>query len=291
MVFGWGLKSFVQAIWAAKRLGIPVLVRGDSQLATPRSALKRTAKDLLYPPLLRTFDAALYVGARSRAYYRHYRFPDQRLFFSPHCVDNAWFAERATGEARSRLRGQLGIGEAESVVLFAGKLQPFKRPLDVVEACARLKTDGMPVRLLIAGSGELAGAIEARAAALGVSLHLLGFQNQTQMPAAYAAADVLMLPSNGSETWGLVCNEALACGRPIAVSDQVGCAEDLAADRRVGQVFPMGQIDRAAAALRRLRAEPRAASDLAGRSAQYSLATAAQGVIAALASVTGRCQS
>ena len=285
LVFGWGLKSFAQAIWAAKRLGLPVLVRGDSQLVTQRSALKRAGKALLYPALLRAFDAALYVGARSKAYYQHYRFPAERLFFSPHCVDNAWFAERATSHARRRLRTRLGIGEAEKVVLFAGKLQPFKRPLDVIEACARLSTQGLAAHLVVAGSGELAGAMEARAAALGVSLHMLGFQNQTQMPDAYAAADVLMLPSNGSETWGLVCNEALACGRPILVSDQVGCAEDLAADGRAGQVFPMGDIESAAMALRRLLAEPPTASAIAARSAEYSLAAAADGVITALQSV------
>ena len=60
------------------------------------------------------------------------------------------------------------------------------------------------------------------------------------MPACYAACDVLVLPSTGRETWGLVANEALACGRPIIVSDAVGCAPDLAADGVVGRTFPLG---------------------------------------------------
>ena len=68
LVLGWHLKSFVQGIAAAKRLGLPVLVRGDSHLGTPRSHLKTMVKRLAYPPLLRVFDGALYVGRRSRAY-------------------------------------------------------------------------------------------------------------------------------------------------------------------------------------------------------------------------------
>jgi glycosyltransferase involved in cell wall biosynthesis len=289
LVFGWGLKSSVQAVWAAKRLRMPVMVRGDSQLQTPRSAVKRWGKELLYPRLLRVFDAALYVGERSRAYYEHYRYPAERLFFSPHCVDNAWFAQRATAQARATLRTALGIGDEDRVVLFAGKLQPFKRADDVVEVSAILARQGLPVRVMVAGSGEAADSLRAHAAALGVQLHLLGFQNQSQMPAAYAAADALMLPSE-HETWGLVCNEALACSRPIVVSDAVGCAEDLARDGAVGMVFPTGDVDQAAVGLRRMLTAPPSAGAFANRCRDYSLAAAAAGVVTALESLDHRCR-
>jgi hypothetical protein len=96
MLTGWHLKSYVQAILAAKRAGIPVMVRGGSHLGTPRHAAKRMAKAVTYPALLRLFDAALYVGVRNRAYYEHYRFPPRCLFHAPHCV-----ATRAPTTARS----------------------------------------------------------------------------------------------------------------------------------------------------------------------------------------------
>ena len=104
LVMGWYLKTFVQAIWAARRMGIPVLVRGDSHLDTPRGFVVRTSKALAYPPFLRAFDAALYVGQRSRAYYEHYHYPAERLFFSPHCVDTAWFAARRAARGPAPLR-------------------------------------------------------------------------------------------------------------------------------------------------------------------------------------------
>lgn len=283
LVFGWNLKSSIQAVLAAKRRGLPVMVRGDSQLGTPRSTLKRWGKELLYPPLLRAFDAALYVGSRSRRYYEHYRYPAERLFASPHCVDTAWFAERATAQARAALRAEIGAADDERIVLFAGKLLPFKRPLDVIEATAAA---GDRRRVMVAGSGELAEALSARAAELAVPLTLLGFQNQSRMPAVYAAADVLMLPSDGRETWGLVCNEALACGRPILVSDAAGCAEDLAGDGEAGKIYEMGDIAAAGRALGELLSQPRSAKAIAERSRRHSLSAAAEGVLTAMKALT-----
>ena len=142
LVLGWHVKTYLQAGLAAKRLGLPLLARGDSHLATPRPTVKKAVKAIAYPAFLRLFDAALYVGKRSRAYWRHYRYPAGRLFFSPHCVDTEWFAVRATEAARVALRARLGLADEAKVVLFAGKLVPFKRPLDLVSAAARLKAEG-----------------------------------------------------------------------------------------------------------------------------------------------------
>lgn len=286
LVMGWHLKSFLQAALAAKARRIPLLVRGDSQLLTPRTALKRAAKACLYPPFLRLFDAALYVGERSRAYYEHYRYPAARLFFSPHCVDTAWFAARATAEAARALRTRLEIAPEARVVLFAGKLLPFKRPLDTVEACALLRRHGLPVEMMVAGSGPLESEMSARARTLGLPLHGLGFQNQTQMPAAYAAADMLVLPSS-QETWGLVANEALACGRPVVVSDACGCAPDLAGDGSAGRVFPAGDVPALSRAIESLLGEPPAAEAIRRRSERFSLDAAAQGILEAAAYAAG----
>ena len=286
LAMGWHLKSYFQGVVAARCLRIPVLVRGDSQLDTPRSKLKRLIKAAAYPTGLRQFDAALYVGARNRAYYEHYHYPAERLFFSPHCVDNDWFALRATPLARAALRNACGIREDVFVLLFAGKLLPFKRPLDLVSAAAKCRAEGMPVEIMVAGSGELETQLISEARRGNVPLHTLGFQNQTEMPAAYAAADCLVLPSDGRETWGLVANEALACGKPVILSDACGCAPDLAADGQVGRTFATGDRDALAQAIAGLlRAQPssQSISDVAKK---YGLHAAAAGINRAVASVT-----
>jgi glycosyltransferase involved in cell wall biosynthesis len=280
LVLGWHLKAYLQGILAAKRRGIPVMVRGDSQLATPRSPLKKALKALAYPRLLRSFDAALFVGQRSRAYYAHYGYPPDRLFFSPHCVDTQWFGATATAEERRRLRQQRAIAPETFLVLFAGKLMPFKRPADVVAAAARCRAQGLAAEVLVAGSGELEAQLEAAAASSGVPLHRLGFRNQTEMPAAYAAADCLVLPSE-HETWGLVANEALACGRPIVVSDACGCAPDLGNDGRAGRTFPTGDTEALAQAIGAVAAAPPLSSDIAALSQAYSIEAAVDGICGA----------
>jgi glycosyltransferase involved in cell wall biosynthesis len=280
---GWHLKTYLQAGLAARRLGLPLLARGDSQLATPRPTIKRAIKAVAYPPFLRLFDGALYVGDRSRAYWTHYGYPSERLFFSPHCVDTEWFAARATEAARKALRARLDLADETKVTLFAGKLLPFKRPFDLIAAAAQLRALGREMAILVAGAGPLEVEMIAAARAAAVPLHLLGFCNQTEMPAAYAAADILVLPSDGRETWGLVANEALACGRPVVLSDAVGAAPDLAADDSAGRVFPVGDVSALAYALRRIMADPPPRECIAAKSQVYSLAAATDGIEAALA--------
>ena len=87
------------------------------------------------------------------------------------------------------------------------------------------------------------------------------------------------------ETWGLVANEALACGLPIILSDAVGSAPDLAGDGSAGRVFPVGDVVALAEAIGQLldnRPRPEA---IAGKSTAYSLERAADGILQAVALV------
>ena len=281
LIMGWHLKSFIQALIVAKRLGMPIMARGDSHLHTPRGVIKKMVKELSYPSFLRFFDAALYVGEHSRAYWSHYGYPSTRLFFAPHCVDAEWFAKRATDDARIALRARLGLAPDRKVALFAGKLVPFKRPLDLIAAASQLKSRGVFIDVLVGGSGPLRSEILSVASTAGVPCHMLGFCNQSEMPAAYSASDALVLPSDGCETWGLVANEALACGRSIVVSDAAGCALDLAADGKAGRAFATYDVGALAAALADVMDHPPAAAAIAAKSAAYSIGAAVDGIVQA----------
>jgi glycosyltransferase involved in cell wall biosynthesis len=115
---------------------------------------------------------------------------------------------------------------------------------------------------------------------LGVSATFYGFVNQTELPAIYAAADAIVLPSR-SETWGLVVNEAMACGLPAVVSDTVGCAPDLVEPRTTGAVFAMGNIAALAQAIQSVFALdlPSTRRHLTERIEAYSPAAAASGIL------------
>jgi glycosyltransferase involved in cell wall biosynthesis len=106
-------------------------------------------------------------------------------------------------------------------------------------------------RLIFAGEGPLRSSLEAEASACGVTsrVRFLGFVNQTQLPSTYTACDLLVLPSS-YDAFGVVVNEAMLCGCPVAASDHVGAARDLIAHGRTGFVYPCGDLDALAALLR-----------------------------------------
>jgi glycosyltransferase involved in cell wall biosynthesis len=293
VVSGWYLKSYLQAIFACWRSGIPVLLRGDSQLTTPRSSLRTATKYLPYRLLLTGVAGPLYVGSANRRYLVHYGVRPERLFFVPHSIDDRWFSDQAAAARRTgetvRIRRELGVSDDATMMLFVGRLVEQKRPLDFVDAIARTSRDRKTVGV-IAGSGPLGAAVEGLVRDTGAPVRTIGFRNQSALPALYAAADVFVLPSDARETWGLVVNEAMACGTPAAVSDAVGCAGDLIRPY-TGEVFPAGDVGALAqamahiVALRRSTAET-VRSELARMAEMFSAVAAAEATAAAIEAVT-----
>jgi glycosyltransferase involved in cell wall biosynthesis len=292
IVNGWYLKCYWQAVRACRRAGIPVLVRGDSQLLTPRSWLKEWLKKIAYRQMLQRFDGFLTVGQRNEAYLRHYGVPEKMLFRAAHFVDNAWFVARAAAalEESRALREKWQADDQDLVVLFVGKFIPEKRCEDLLEACRQVSTD-MRIRLVYVGSGKLEQNLRDQAARLGVVPIFEGFKNQSEMPYHYASADVLVLPSM-SETWGLAVNEAMACGTPAIVSEACGCAPDLIEPGATGFTFPTGDITALAVCLQRMAALKQAGHDwlpaLARKLDDYSVEACTAGTLEAVRTVVAR---
>jgi glycosyltransferase involved in cell wall biosynthesis len=123
-------------------------------------------------------------------------------------------------------------------VLFAGKFESKKSPVELLEAFLKMNKTG--VHLLFVGNGALEEKLKSMAAG-SKKVHFMAFQNQTMMPVIFQASDLFCLPSKGpGETWGLAVNEAMACGKAILVSDKVGCAIDLVKKGHNGDIFESG---------------------------------------------------
>ena len=243
IVHGWNKKSSWQAFRACWKTGTPLLIRSDSHLKSQKSKLARFIKKLVYPVFITRFDACVAYGQWSEEYFRS--FGAKNIFISPHCVDNTWFAKHCDLHRKEdeELRARFGLKKDTFIFLFVGKFEPKKRPLDVIEAMAFLVKKGMVnVELLMVGDGPLRSECVALARKKEIPVRFPGFTNQTEMPKVYAVSNVLVLPSDGGETWGLVANEAMACGLPVIVSDEVGCGPDLIEEGRTGYVFPMGNV-------------------------------------------------
>lgn len=292
MLAGWHSAMQVRALRECRRAGIPVLYRGDSTLFSGRRGLARPAWELKTRYFLRRFSGYLSVGRHATEYLRHFGVPEALIARSPHCVDNDAFAAAAarerSPERRQQHRAAIGAHEDDLVVLFAGKFQERKRPLDAVRAVAAL---GSGAVLMTAGDGPLAASARAEAVRRGVRLAWRGFLNQSQLPAAFAAADCVLVPS-AWESWGLIVNEALASGVPCVVTDGVAAAPDLIVEGRTGYVVPVGDVAAIAARLRDVHRARQHGEDLAAACQQAvatcSIEAATNGLaLAARRAVTG----
>ena len=135
-------------------------------------------------------------------------------------------------------------------MLFAGRLVEAKGVPDLLAARERLGAAALP--LVVAGTGPLEPLLRDR-----TGVHALGFRNRDELVELYALADRTVVPSR-DEPWGVVVNEALACGSPVVVSDAVGAARDLVRDGVDGRIVPAGDVGALAAAL----VEPRPEGDV-----------------------------
>ena len=294
-VHGYSTVDALHAILAARVLGIPVLLRSDSNLYDrSRSPLKLGLKRFFFSWLRSAASGVLACGKANRDYWEHYLGADFPIFDMPYAVDNRFFRELAQEASRSReeLRRELGLQLGRPVVLFASKLQKRKRCLDLVEAFLQLASD-MPLDrkpcLLIVGDGEERAEIEHKTT-WNPDIQMLGFRNQRELPRYFDLCDVFVLPSV-YEPWGLVVNEAMNAGRAVIVSDEVGCQPDLVADGINGCVFKARDAGALAYALRRVLASPENLARMGQESLRivddYSFEQDLAGLRQALHSLTG----
>jgi glycosyltransferase involved in cell wall biosynthesis len=190
---------------------------------------------------------------------------------------------------RDEIRGVWNLPLDSTVFLFAGKFIAKKNPLDYLKALEIACRDGASVVGLMVGDGPLRLACESQVIAAGLPVTFSGFLNQSELLKAYIAADCLVLPSDGGETWGIVVNEAMWSGLPCIVSDRVGCGPDLVAAQGTGEVFPLHDEVALAAAMVNFASNPLLRRESGERARaliqEYSIAAAVEGTVNAVAAV------
>lgn len=250
LVFGWALFSNWLVVLAALLSGTPILLCGESPMSheISKSGVSKTFRRFLLKRLFAVIDGFMYIGSENRKFYQSYGVPADKLFFSPYAVDNERHYRACqllqSSDTESSPRSD---AERDSVIiLFVGKLIEKKRPMDLLKAFHLLQQQrpGKPHALWFVGDGQQRNELEAYVETHHVSdVKFWGFQNQTALPRFYFSADIFVLPSGYGETWGLVVNEAMCYGKPVVVSDRVGCGSDLVTPDN-GFRFPFGDVTR-----------------------------------------------
>ena len=272
ILFGWGQLTSWLAFLGAWLGRVPVMIYGDTN-ALYESSKSRFFQLVRRPLLARLFRrvAAFFVtGTFNRQFYESFGVQPQKCFFVPLAVDNDYFAGRAASvkSRRDEFRARLGVAPESLVLLFVGKLVPWKRPQDLLYAAFSLRESVPHIAVAFAGEGELRPFLESEIKRLALkNVHLLGFKNQSELPEIYGISDIFVLPSS-RDPRGLVTNEAMACSLPIIVSDRTGVwgDGDLVRDGENGFVYACGDVGALGQAIRRLVTEPGLRERMAARS-------------------------
>jgi glycosyltransferase involved in cell wall biosynthesis len=235
---------------AARRAGIP-FVLWASLWSHPRTA----AHALSYLPtqaLYRHADAVVTYGRHVSAYVEQRRGARGNVFEAPQAVSAAHFGAPVDPAGRAAARARAGAGDGDFLLLFVGRLEREKGVHVLLDAWRRASL-GDGGRLALAGTGPIRPG--------GAGVRALGRVSRDELPALYAAADALVLPSIPTATflepWGLVVNEAMHQGTPAIVSNAVGAAAGgLVQDGRSGLVAPAGDAGALATRIRALAIDP-----------------------------------
>jgi glycosyltransferase involved in cell wall biosynthesis len=227
VVSGWSLFASQAAVAWCRARRVPYVLMVESHDEDPRAGWRRAVKGTVVPPIVRGAAGVLVTGtlARRSMLARGARTERVRVFANTIDVE-AWRARAAElARRRDELRGDLGLTPDEVAVLCVSRRAPEKG-LDTLETAVRAA--GPPLRLVVVADLPHDRVIEA-----------------------YVAADVFALLSR-HEPWGVVVNEAAACGLPLVLSDRVGAAPDLLRDGENGFLVPADDAGAAARALQKL---------------------------------------
>lgn len=185
---------------------------------------------LLGPFLLSRARSVVVPGPEGRRAFRAWGVPDARLFEAPHCHDTETYAKalaRLDPES-ARLQLDAALGCRPRIALVVGRLLHWKGTRQLLDAWDRVAP---PLRrdwtLLFVGEGPERNRVDvARATHAPGEIAHIPRAGAERLAELYTLADLLVFPTLG-EPWGIVVNEAMACGLPVLCSRHAGCAEAL----------------------------------------------------------------
>ncbi len=248
------LASWQALVWARAQR-VPLLLWSESH----RNELRRSRAlvEFLKDEFLQRCNGFVVPGRAAREYLRLHRMRDDAIFTAPNAVDNELFST-AAAEARKNaaaLRREMNL--PERYFLFVGRVVREKGVFELLAAYAKLDTQLRDrFGLVFAGDGACRMQLEEQAARITPgSIRFAGFVHREQLAAYYALAEMLILPTY-TDTWGLVVNEAMACGLPIILSDAAGCAVDLVENNGNGVLVRPRDATSLAAAMEQLASQP-----------------------------------
>jgi glycosyltransferase involved in cell wall biosynthesis len=233
-----------------RRNKIPVFVWSDiNALGQHSQGIRAFVKSQYLRWIDRQIAAWLICGSAGRQYLERFGINGRRLFVSP-CEPAYEQIDAVSREQVAQAQTQFGLDPARRRIVCSGRFVESKRFDLAIDAFAAVAGQRDEWDLLILGDGPLNNALRARVpSGLANRVTFAGFvPDPATVWALYKSCDVLLhVPDH--EAWGLVVNEAAACGMALVCSDVVGAAVELVRDGFNGRIVPRNDLAATTAAL------------------------------------------
>jgi glycosyltransferase involved in cell wall biosynthesis len=216
---------------------------------------------------LRGCDAFVVPGKSAVEYLRKYGVQEELIFTAPNAVDIQFFAQQAEEIRRDANVHRQALCLPAGFFLFAGRLVAEKGTFDLLNAYQALAPSlRNEIGLVFVGDGTARSELLRRSADISPgSVRFVGFAQREHLAAYYALADIFVFPTH-TDPWGLVVNEAMACGLPVISSSAAGCVADLVENGWNGRVVSAGDVGQLASAMEELARDAELRSLMSERS-------------------------
>ena len=260
---GWSSRAAFAALIWARRHGVPAILMSETN---GWDFARKPVAEWVKRRIVAHFAAGLVTSTSQADYLESLGLRASAIFRGYNAIDNAFFAQRA---ADAVMPAGLHPAVRGRYFLTSNRFIEKKNLARLLDAYAAFRQgrpgDATDWPLVLLGDGELRPALEAQRRKLGLDAHVLlpGFRQIDELPSFYGTAGAFVHAST-TEQWGLVVNEAMASGLPVAISNRCGCAEVLVEDGVTGLLFDPLDTDAIAQALTRLT-DPATAAAFATR--------------------------
>ena len=231
VVCGYSSPTMMLAMAYMRLHKIPFYMEVDGGLIRPDSRLKFLFKKLL----VSMPNDWISSGEHTSRYLVHYGAEESRIHHYP--FTSLWASDIAENipeeEEKLQLRRELGMTE-EKIVISVSRFIPSKRLDMLIRSGAAL---GETVGIYLIGGEPTEEYLQLQKELDAKNVHFAGFTKKDRLALYYRAADLFVLPTQ-TDVWGLVINEAMACGLPIITTDWCVAGLELVKDGINGYLIP-----------------------------------------------------
>jgi len=267
---GYNYVASWQSLGWARRRKVPFFLWSESNAQDLRRG--HAVVEFLKSEFLRRCSGFVVPGRAAREYLVDNKVKEAVIFTAPNAVDNDLFASLAAAARKNAATHRQELVLPERYFLFAGRLVREKGVFELLSAYAKLDESlRRQIGLVFVGDGTSRQQLEAQAASISPGvIRFAGFAQREQLAIYYALAEILVLPTY-ADTWGLVVNEAMACGLPVILSRAAGCASELIRENWNGLLVTPRDVSSLTLAMRSVADQPDLCAAMGANSAQHIL--------------------